>query len=82
MGTIAARKSREIVNNTEDVLAVEFLAALQGIDLRSPLKPGTGTGRIHRRIRERIPPVTADRLLVKDLIKMKELMRRRFSDSS
>jgi histidine ammonia-lyase len=82
MGTIAARKSREIVGNTEDVLAVEFLAASQGIDLRSPLKPGTGTGRIHRRIRERIPPVTTDRLLVKDLIKMKELMRRGFSDSS
>lgn len=82
MGTIAARKSREVISNTEEVLAVEFLAASQGIDLRSPLNPGAGTGRIHRRIRKCISPVTRDRLLVKDLVKMKELMRRRLTDSS
>lgn len=78
MGTIAARKTREILNNTEDVLAIEFLAASQGIDLRSPLVPGVGTGRIHRRIRKCIPSVTQDRLLAKEMIKMKELMRRGF----
>lgn len=78
MGTIAARKAREIVNNSEDVLAVEFLAACQGIDFRSPLKPGSGTGRIYQKIRSRIPPVTKDRLLVLDLVKVKELMRRGF----
>ncbi|NIM97076.1 MAG: histidine ammonia-lyase [candidate division Zixibacteria bacterium] len=78
MGTIAARKAREIVNNSEDVLAIEFLAACQGIDFRSPLKPGTGTGKIYQKIRSRIPPVTKDRLLVLDLVKVKELMRRGF----
>ena len=75
MGTIAARKAREIVNNTEEVLAIEFLAASQGIDFRLPLKPGIGTGKIYREIRKMIPPVTKDRLLVGDLVKMKELMR-------
>ncbi|KPL01087.1 MAG: histidine ammonia-lyase [candidate division Zixibacteria bacterium SM23_73_3] len=78
MGTIAARKAREVVNNTEDVLAIEFLAASQGIDFRSPLKPGIGTGKIHQQIRKRILPVTKDRLLVLDLVKIKELMRRGF----
>ncbi len=78
MGTIAARKAREIVNNSEDVLAIEFLAACQGIDFRSPLKPGTGTGKIYQKIRRKIPPVTKDRLLVLDLVKVKELMRRGF----
>jgi histidine ammonia-lyase len=78
MGTIAARKSREIVNNTEEVLAIEFLAASQGIDFRSPLKPGIGTGKIYKEIRKMIPPVTKDRLLVGDLVKMKELMRTGF----
>lgn len=75
MGTIAARKAREIVNNTEEVLAIEFLAASQGIDFRLPLKPGIGTGKIYKEIRKMIPPVTKDRLLVGDLVKMKELMR-------
>ncbi|MGB8658416.1 MAG: histidine ammonia-lyase [Candidatus Zixiibacteriota bacterium] len=77
MGTIAARKVREVIHNVEDVLAIEFLCAAQGIDFRSPLKPGVGTGKIHQQIRKRIPPVTEDRLLVIDLVKMKELMRRR-----
>ena len=78
MGTIAARKSREIVNNIEEVLAIEFLAASQGIDFRAPLKPGIGTGKIYKEIRKTIPPVTKDRLLVGDLVKMKELMRTGF----
>jgi histidine ammonia-lyase len=79
MGTIAARQSREIINNTEEVLAVEFLTAAQGIDFRAPLKPGVGTGKIHKQIRKMIRPVTKDRLMVGDVVKMKELMRTRFS---
>jgi histidine ammonia-lyase len=78
MGTISARKTREVVNNTFDVLAIEFLSAAQGVDFRSPLKPGVGTNRIHQQIRKRIPTVIKDRLLVLDLVKMKELMRRGF----
>ena len=78
MGTIAARKAREVVNNAEDVLAIEFLAASQGMDFRSPLKPGNDTRKIHRRIRKCIPSVTGDRLMVKELVAMKELMRRGF----
>jgi histidine ammonia-lyase len=78
MGTIAARKTREVVNNTEDVLAVEFLAACQGIDFRFPLKPGVDTGRIHRRIRKCIPSLNEDRFMTKELVAMKELMRRGF----
>jgi histidine ammonia-lyase len=78
MGSIAARKAREVVNNTEEVLATEFLAASQGIDFRVPLKPGKVTQRIHLRIRKCVPTLTKDRLLVLDLVKMKELMRRGF----
>jgi histidine ammonia-lyase len=78
MGTIAARKAREVINNTEEVLAIEFLSASQGLDFRLPLRPGIGTGRIYRQIRKRISSVTRDRLLVLDLVKMKELMRRGF----
>lgn len=78
MGTIAARKSRDVLNNTEDVLAFEFLAACQGIDFRFPLKPGLDTGRIHKRIRKCIPTVSQDRFMAKELVAMKELMRRGF----
>lgn len=43
MGSISARKVREIVDNVENILAIELLASAQGIDLRAPLKPGRGT---------------------------------------
>ncbi|HVP35790.1 MAG TPA: histidine ammonia-lyase, partial [Terriglobales bacterium] len=35
MGTIASRKAREIANNTEEVLAIEFLCAYQGVCFRA-----------------------------------------------
>ena len=82
MGTIAARKAREVIKNVEDVLAMEFLAAAQGLDFRSPLKPGIGTGEIYQQIRDRIQPVIKDRLMGSDLVKMKELMRERFNLTS
>ncbi|MFN2166919.1 MAG: histidine ammonia-lyase, partial [Anaerolineae bacterium] len=43
MGTIAARQCREILNNTEHVVAVELLCAAQALDLliaQKPLQPG------------------------------------------
>ena len=78
MGTIASRKAREIANNTEDVLAIEFLCAYQGICFRAPLKPGIGTNKIFSRIKERVKEIKEDRILVGDLVKIKELMRIKF----
>ena len=36
MGTIAARKATSILDNAENVLAIEFLTAAQAIDFRGP----------------------------------------------
>ena len=79
MGTIAARKARDITNNTEDVLAIEFLCACQGIDFRAPLKPGVGTDKIYKRIRNRVQKLVDDRILMGDVIRVKELMEDQFS---
>jgi histidine ammonia-lyase len=78
MGTISSRKAREIANNVEEVLAIEFLCAYQGICFRAPLKPGIGTGKIFSRIKERVKEIKEDRILVGDLVKIKELMRIKF----
>jgi histidine ammonia-lyase len=37
MGGWAARKCLKLIENVENVLAVELLAACQGLDLRKPL---------------------------------------------
>jgi histidine ammonia-lyase len=81
MGTIASRKAREIANNSEEVLAIEFLCAFQGVCFRAPLKPGIGTNKIFTRIKQRVKEIKEDRILVGDLVKIKEMMRNRFNFS-
>jgi histidine ammonia-lyase len=74
MGTFAARKALEIVENAETVIGIELLAGCQAMDFRKNLKPGKGTGPAFEIIRKHIPPVQKDRLLQKDIEKIKELI--------
>lgn len=67
MGTIAARQAREILENVANVLAVELLAAAQGIDFLRPLAPGTGTGAAHQCIRRCVPHLEDDRVPAPDI---------------
>ena len=39
MATFAARRLRDMSENTRGVLAIELLAAAQGLDFRAPLMP-------------------------------------------
>ncbi|MGD2269875.1 MAG: histidine ammonia-lyase [Desulfobacterales bacterium] len=75
MGTISARKCRDIVRNTEDVIAIELLCAAQALDLFTNLKPGEGTLAAYRAIRKKISPLDGDRILSEDLRSMKALLR-------
>ncbi len=75
MGSIAARKAREIVDNVENILAIELLASAQGIDLRAPLKPGRGTEVAWRVIRTVVPKLDQDRILAEDIEKVKKLIK-------
>lgn len=77
MGTIAARKSYEILKNTEYVLAIESLCACQGLDFRKPLKTGKGAGIFHKLIRKEIKELYEDRLIKNDIETAKNLI---FSD--
>jgi histidine ammonia-lyase len=75
MGTIAARKGREIVANTENVIGIELLCAAQALDLFTNLKPGEGTLAAYQAIRRVIPHLDTDRFLAADIAAMRELMR-------
>jgi histidine ammonia-lyase len=75
MGTIAARKCREIVENAENVVAFELLCAAQALDLFTNLKPGEGTLAAYRTIRQTISHLEDDRILADDLAAMKALIR-------
>jgi histidine ammonia-lyase len=61
MGPIAARKLARNVEMLETVLAIEYLAAAQAIDLRRPLRTSAVLEEAHRRLRARVPFWDADR---------------------
>jgi len=63
MGTIAARQVREILDNVVNVLAIEIMAAAQGIDFLKPLLPGKGTVAAHKAVRAILPHLEKDRFL-------------------
>lgn len=74
MGSIAARKGMQVVENLQSVLAVEYLCAAQGIDFHHPLRPGRGLGPVHAALRERVPHLEEDRVLHDDLNAARELI--------
>ena len=75
MGTISARKCREIVGNVENVIAIELLCAAQALDLFTNMKPGEGTLAAYRAIRNAVPHLEKDRILSSDISTVKKLMR-------
>lgn len=74
MGTIAARKAREILENVRRVLAIELMCACQAIDLRGDKGMGIGTRAAYDCVRAKIPFLTEDRPLYDDINRSEELI--------
>jgi len=75
MGSIAARKTKEILRNVELIVAIELLCATQGIDLRGANRAGKGTKAAHSLIRKKVPILKEDRVISKDIEAIVELIR-------
>jgi histidine ammonia-lyase len=75
MGTISARKCRDIITNAEDVIAIELLCAAQALDLFTNKKPGEGTLAAYQAIRQAVSHLEKDRIVSTDIIAVKVLMR-------
>jgi len=67
MGMTAALKLRTIVENAEHVLAIELLAAAEGLEFRHPLKAGVGVEEAYARVRKISAAVDADRSMSSDI---------------
>lgn len=67
MGMTSATKLRRIVENAENVLAIELLAAAEGLDYRSPLRSSKRIEQARELIRSHVPRLTADRPLSGDI---------------
>ncbi|MCS7124024.1 MAG: histidine ammonia-lyase [Candidatus Bathyarchaeota archaeon] len=74
MGTTAAQKAAQILENTEYIIAIELLCAAQAIDLRGPEKLGKGTRKAYTAIRNVVPMLREDKVLSEDVERIKRVM--------
>ncbi len=75
MGSISAIKLLEVLNNVEQVLAIEAFTAAQALDFRMPLKAGIGVAAAHRKIREKVSHKEADDYFRIDIEHCTEMIR-------
>ncbi|MHA1906185.1 MAG: histidine ammonia-lyase [Candidatus Thorarchaeota archaeon] len=75
MGTIAARKARSILQNVTNVIAIEYLCAIQGVDLLGPLKPAAPLEAVRSQFRRIVATLEDDRVLHTDIDAIREMMQ-------
>ncbi len=67
MGTIAARKLRQVIDNARNVLGIEYLAACQALDLTTEGNLSPLTAPAYRLLRQQIPTLAEDRMMYPDI---------------
>src|SRR6266487_3283521 len=75
MGVTSAHKLRQIVEQAQQVIAIELLCAAQMLDFRKPLKPGAGVQRAFELVRSYVPKLERDRVLAPDIAKIAEAIK-------
>ena len=73
MGTIAARQFQAVVTNVRRVLAIELLAACQGLNL-IPEKPALALQGVVDLVRAEVAPWDRDRYMASDIQKAEALI--------
>ncbi len=74
MATFGARRLADIARNVDHIVAIELLAAAQGIDLRRPLQTSPPLARVVAKIREQVPFLAEDRPFAPDIAAVRALI--------
>src|SRR4051812_14942099 len=74
MGSVSAKKLREVVKNVRNCIAIELMTAAAGLDQRAPLRPSRGVEAALAKVREKVKPMTGDRPLYGDIEAMNHLI--------
>ncbi len=67
MATFAARRLQPMIANVGHILAIEWLAAAQGVDFLRPLRSSDPLEAAHALLRERCPAMPVDRTIAPDI---------------
>ena len=81
MATYAARRLLQMAENTAGIVAIELLAACQGIDFRRPLTTSPVLEKIFSYVREQVPFYAMDRYFAPDIQAAKNIVRGGFLKS-
>jgi histidine ammonia-lyase len=74
MATHGARRLLEMAENAATVIAIELLAAAQGMEFHRPMKSSRALEGALRLVRARVPPYTVDRFFAPDIEAAKTLV--------
>lgn len=74
MATFAGRRLRDIFDNVAGILAIEWLAAAQGIDFRAPLKTSDKLEQVKALLRGHVDFYDKDRYFAPDIQASKDLV--------
>ena len=77
MATFAARRLADMAENTTGVLAVEYLAAAQGLDFRAPLTSSPAVEQAKAWLRSQVAFYDKDRYFAPDIEQSAALLRQR-----
>jgi histidine ammonia-lyase len=75
MGMTGALKLKQVVANAEYVLAIELIAAAQGLEYRLPLKAARAVAAARLRVRKNVARLGEDRVLSTDMERLAEAIR-------
>jgi histidine ammonia-lyase len=75
MATFAARRLLEMADNSAGIVAIELLAACQGVDFRSPLKSSPLLEEAKQVLRQEVSFYDQDRYFAPDIEKAKRMVR-------
>ena len=73
-GMNAAKKARDIIRNTEHIVGIELMCAMQALDFYKPEDAGIGTYAAYKKFRKKIKPLEEDRALSEDIEKAYKLV--------
>lgn len=72
MATYAARRLKEMVDNTAGILAIELLAACQGVEFRRPMKSSVALEKVLAKVRNVASAYDVDRPFHDDIASVRE----------
>lgn len=75
MATYAARKLAELALNVRHIVAIELMAATQGIDFHRPMTSSESLESVHALLRSRVPFLHEDRVLAPDIAAIEDLIQ-------